>query len=629
MTQQDKTDTPLPETEASLQFRLVVAVILVTLVTAAVALGLHYYFSRTMALDSAMARYQQTASATRDYLKNLDNNAAQTARVLAQYPQLVAGDWVNPATLPLFAEVMRNNPVMYAVYIGFNNGDVFELVNLNSSEAVRRHLKAAPADRWVVISVRGKGDQRRRRFEFYDGQMQQTFAREEISDYNASQRLWFTSAQSGTVHKTQPYLFQHLQAPGQSYSIRVAGGKAVLAVDIAFSTLAAHLRSQPLSLDGEIYLYQQSGEIIASNSSVWNEDRLPDTGPFALSEAQENYIKSLGRLRISNETDWPPIDFAVSAEPRGYSIDLLRLIAQMTGLNIEFVNGYAWPELMELFRRKELDILQPVLSRQALPGVMTQAFLQLPYVLAQRAQDAEIQDLQQLNGKILAIPAGWSVAQVIRSNYPQITLLSTTNTREALEAVKQGRADAALDMELILRNTADQYFIGDLRFSKQVTGTGLLPQGLKLLLQDELAPLAAILDQVLASITPEARAFLQEKWLAADENERKIMPVVVPYEQLITMAHNSTSQNRLEKTHINGREHYIFASSFDHFQSPREHLAFVISEERLFAASSREIWWSVLIIAAVWLLSMPLILLFFVFRPLRNFHSAVAADNHD
>jgi ABC-type amino acid transport substrate-binding protein len=621
---QDKTDNPYPLSAAALQFRLIVAVVLVTLITAAVALSLHYYFSRAMVLDSAMARYQQTVSATRDYLRNLDNNALQTTRALAQYPQLVEGQWVNRATPQLFAEVMRNNPVLYAIYIGFENGDVYELVNLNSSDAVRRQLKAAPSDRWVVITVTGKGDQRRRRFEFYDLHMQQTFARDEASDYNASQRLWYTSAQSGSVNKTQPYLFQHLQAPGQSYSTRIAGGQAVLAVDIAFSTLAAHLRSQPLSLDGEIYLYQQSGEIIASNAERWNEDRLPPADLFTLSEAQTRYIDSLGLLRISNETDWPPIDFAVSAEPRGYSIDLLRLIAQMTGLNIEFVNGYAWPELMELFRRKELEILQPVLSRQQLPGVMTQSFLQLPYAVVQRPENAEINDLQQLNGKILAIPAGWSVINVIRNNYPQITLLDIANTREALEAVKQGRADAALDMELILRKTADQYFINGLRFSQQIGGLELLPQGLKLLLQEDLHPLAAILDQVLAAIRPQTWQFLQDKWLAGEDASRSAVPAVVPYPQLLSMTRHNALQNRLEKTTINGAEYYIFASSFEHKQSTREHFAFVISAQRLFAGSSREVWWSVLIIAAVWLLLIPPVLLLLVLRPLRHFGS----DNH-
>jgi hypothetical protein len=90
------------------------------------------------------------------------------------------------------------------------------------------------------------------------------------------------------------------------------------------------------------------------------------------------------------------------------------------------------------------------------------------------------------------------------------------------------------------------------------------------------------------------------------------------------MTRPNALQNRLEKTTINGAEYYIFASSFEHKQSTREHFAFVISAQRLFAGSSREVWWSVLIIAAVWLLLIPPVLLLLVLRPLRHFGS----DNH-
>jgi len=40
-------------------------------------------------------------------------------RILARHPNLMEQQWVHPATAELFAEVMRSNPVFYAIYIGF------------------------------------------------------------------------------------------------------------------------------------------------------------------------------------------------------------------------------------------------------------------------------------------------------------------------------------------------------------------------------------------------------------------------------------------------------------------------------------------------------------------------------
>src|SRR5690606_29229809 len=102
---------------------------------------LHYYFSRSMALSSAEARYELAATTTRDYLSGIDNRASQIVRILARHPNLMEQQWVHPATAELFAEVMRSNPVFYAIYIGFGNGDFYELVNLNTSDEDRKSTR--------------------------------------------------------------------------------------------------------------------------------------------------------------------------------------------------------------------------------------------------------------------------------------------------------------------------------------------------------------------------------------------------------------------------------------------------------------------------------------------------------
>jgi ABC-type amino acid transport substrate-binding protein len=66
-------------------------------------------------------------------------------------------------------------------------------------------------------------------------------------------------------------------------------------------------------------------------------------------------------LNVANEMDWPPFDFVDKDNlPAGYSIDLIELIAEKTGLNIQFVNGYSWNEILERFQRDEIQILPAI-----------------------------------------------------------------------------------------------------------------------------------------------------------------------------------------------------------------------------------------------------------------------------
>lgn len=260
------------------------------------------------------------------------------------------------------------------------------MVNLDTSGVVREKMQALPQDRWVVITVSGEGAERKRSYHYYDAQFRLRASRHDASDYRADNRPWFIHAGQAQVHKTEPYLFQHLQAPGQTYSMRIPGQEAVLAVDIALASLSEELVQLPENAESKVFLYQRSGELIASSEQRAVPVELPVAAPLELSEAERQWVASLPVLSVSNESDWPPFDFTVAGEPQGYAIDLLSLISQMTGLRFRYINGYNWPEFQEMFSRGELDILQPVLgtAENVRQGKMSEAFIHVPFGVLRR-----------------------------------------------------------------------------------------------------------------------------------------------------------------------------------------------------------------------------------------------------
>ncbi len=608
----------------SIRLTVVSVFILATLCTIGVAVSLQYHFSRAMAIDAALARQQLTAAGTGQYLAAVDGKAVHTARLLAKFPGLVADGWISPGARDVFAEVMRSNPIYYAIYIGFADGDFYELVNLETNPQIRSGLKAAAEDRWVAITVIGVGERRTRRFDYFDDRFQLRVSRRERSDYDASKRPWFSKANVGEVYKTPPYLFQHLQAPGQTYSIKLPTTGAVLAVDIALSSLSAYLKQQPLSEDGEIYLYRESGEIVASNrdSGPAPKDVVPAPATLTLSERQRNYVAGLGKLRVSNEMNWPPIDFAVSGEPKGYAVDLIRLLARSSHLDIEFVNGYPWTDLVNMFENGDLDILQPVFrtaDNESL-GLMSLPFLKLPYAVVTRKDAPEISRLEQLTGKTLAIPQGWSVIAAIRKQFPDIRIIETESPRQALLEVSAGNAYATLDSEAILRYTAEQFFIGDLQFHAHPdTGQLPLPDELHFVLRSDKAELMTILNAAQQALSPRQRQALADKWFGGkDLVENGQDMATVPYPQLLELL---TGENlgKLTAAVIDGRDYFIFLTALgDGFE--REYFAAVIPAQKILAESLNKVKMSLLITVSVLLLLLPVSWLFAspIVRPIRR-----------
>lgn len=608
----------------SIRLTVVSVFILATLFTTAVAIGLQYYFSRTMAIDAALSRQQLTASGTGEYLAAIDDKAVQTMRVLAKYPGLIAGETINPNARQVFAELMRSNPIYYAVYIGFANGDFYELVNLDTDPMIRDELKAAREDRWVGITVSGTGTGRIRRFDYLDDTFNRRATRRERTDFDASKRPWFVNASADSVYKTPPYLFQQLQTPGQTYSIVLPSTGAVLAVDITLLSLSTYLKNQPLSEDAEIYLYRQSGEVIASNQDIAPvRDDLPPVEPLGLNERQRRFVNGLGTLRISNEMDWPPIDFAVSGEPKGYAVDLIRLLARMTGMRIEFVNGYRWPDLVTMFSNEDLDILQPVFAsaENNKLGLLSRPVLKLPYAVVTLRGVSEVRRLEQLGGKTLALPEGWSAIPAIRDHFPDIRIVETESTREALLAVESGEAYATLDAAEILRYIAAQFFLDALQFHENLDLADLhLPESLHFVVHRDRPELLQILNAGLNALDSRLQRALAAKWFGDGESEPAARAMAtVPYPQLLEWR-DQGRLDRLSDASLDGRDSFVFITELGGNGMEKEYFAAVIPAGKVIGESLDKVKMSLMATTAVLLLLLPVSWLFAspIVRPIKR-----------
>jgi hypothetical protein len=55
----------------------------VTILTAALAIGTQYYFSKKLATQAAFSLYELSANNTRDYIASLDTQALNASKILA------------------------------------------------------------------------------------------------------------------------------------------------------------------------------------------------------------------------------------------------------------------------------------------------------------------------------------------------------------------------------------------------------------------------------------------------------------------------------------------------------------------------------------------------------------------
>ncbi len=587
--------------------------VLANILTATIAISLQYYFSKSMATESASFRYNIVAQNTRNYLATLDTKAINTAIMLSKYANLVNENWINQQgdVRQLFAQSMINNPIFYAIYIGFKNGDYYELINLDSSPIIRQKLHANDNERWIIVSITGQGATRTKRSDYYDSDFTLLKTQSVKSNYQANKRPWYIDATRNNVNKTDPYLFTHLNSPGQTYSTILPRGNAVLAVDIALDSLSQYLSKQGTSKESEIYLYKPSGEIIAS-SIKYNNDLLNNVKKLPFSKPQQQFINDSQAITISNSMDWAPIDFAVSGQPKGYAVDYVALLSQLTGLKFQYINGFSWPQLVAKFRNKDIEVLQAIYenAENKRDGTLSDPFLTIPFSLISSTSTSDISHINQLVDKKLAIAAGWSITSVLRKEYPNIEIIELATLRDVIAAVQNGEVDAGLDIGVIFEYVTDEFFIEGLKIHPNLSFSPLkFPDALHFMFQHEDHQLVDIVNHAISKVSEAQKLALSKKWLHRSPDNSSINSGIVPYEQLINPVFNALSK-QLTVTKINDINHFIFSKKITRGNGKYDIFSIVVPIDEVLGDSLYEVKLSIIITVGCLFLMLPLSWLF-------------------
>ncbi|GGA69058.1 hypothetical protein GCM10011369_08370 [Neiella marina] len=584
---------------------------LIAIVTSLVAISLQYYFSKQITVNASQQLTHQIAQQIEQSIDKMDQTASSTVSILAQHSDLVSEYQVGRKTDRFLADVLLEFNDLYAIYYGFENGDFYEIINLEANSTIRQQLNAAFEDRFIRIHIFSEQGQRWKKTDFLDEQLRLRHSHIEPSSYDARKRPWFTNASSDAVFKTKPYFFQHLKATGKTYSRVVDGATSIIAVDLTLATITEQLADTLDGIEGyassEGYIYGENGDLILANKQGAANDAFEVT-PLALSPEQVKFRDSLGTVMISNENDWAPIDFAISGEPKGFTPELFKILAEKLRLPIAFVNGYSWSELVELYLDGVIDVLQPIhrTANNIDWGIYSDPLLHMPMAIVTQSGAPVVSSLEQLNGKRLAVPRGWSILRSIEQSYPDIELVVVDSLIASLNAVKSGLADAAIDSELITTYTAKMYFLDGLAFHPGVDVSELdFDTNLRLVSADK--RLTDLFNYALTNLDDAEHAYLNNKWLAFDNGSASVEESsTVPYQELITLAKEEQYHGYLRTETIAGKDFLLFVTPTSLGPFERNYLALMLPVADVYAEGLSHVKKSITITLIILALLLPL-----------------------
>jgi polar amino acid transport system substrate-binding protein len=245
---------------------------------------------------------------------------------------------------------------------------------------------------------------------------------------------------------------------------------------------------------------------------------LPMQTAFKLTAHESKWLQQHNPLRIAIDPDFAPYEFVdENSHHKGISSDLMQLIERKLGVDFELVPTPTWEASLQLAAKRQVDIL-PLANRTE--NREKHLDFTEPYLLSQRhiitrRQRNDIQTEADLDGRILALPSGYSIISLIRDKWPNAKIKEVADIPTALQQVSFGAADATILSSGVAGYWLDRKEITNLR----VAGTLGEPSRLRIASRNDWPELSTLLTKALASIDEEQRRAIRRRWVFLDEND--------------------------------------------------------------------------------------------------------------
>jgi two-component system sensor histidine kinase EvgS len=239
-----------------------------------------------------------------------------------------------------------------------------------------------------------------------------------------------------------------------------------------------------------------------------------------LSVEEKNWINKHSIVSVGGGSDWAPFDFVDNeGKYSGLANDYLNLIADKTGLKFKVVINQ-WSHNLQNIRDKKIDLLGAVYYTQERSKYLSYS---TPYIEALDfffiRDDLDVNTLNDLNGKRIAMPKDYALEGMLKKHFPQIKIVTVSTFNDAIDTVLANRADMLYDNYAVLTYVFKKEGINTIIPFKSTRE--LRNNSIHIVTRKDEPRLASIIQKGLDAISEEEKQAVYNRWLG-EKPERKI-----------------------------------------------------------------------------------------------------------
>jgi len=257
------------------------------------------------------------------------------------------------------------------------------------------------------------------------------------------------------------------------------------------------------------------------------------TVALRLTPEEQLWLEDNPVIKLGIDRDFPPYEWIDSdGNYQGLVAEYIQLLQSRLGIEFDIIDDKPWHEIIAMAQRGELDMLSclhmsPERSEYLL---FSQPYITNPVVIVNANRFGYIGNLDNLSGKTVAVERNYHVQESLAKQYPDINLLLTDTTIEALKKVATGEADAYVGDAAYANYAIKKANLINLQFSGQTQQYNAYRIGI-----NPLHPqLQSIINKVLHNISPEERQRIEQTWMGLSINSGVSQATL--YKILLTIA---------------------------------------------------------------------------------------------
>jgi len=236
--------------------------------------------------------------------------------------------------------------------------------------------------------------------------------------------------------------------------------------------------------------------------------------PLQLSPDEQAWLRAHPVVRTRISPSYPPFEFLEKNAYQGMAYDYLQLISGRIGIRIEPVTGISWKDTLEQIKsRSGIDLIVLITRDKARDNFIefTRDYISFPEVIFTRKDSHFISGIKDLYGATVATENSFIEIDYLKRDIPQVKIIETGTTEEALGQVATGKADAYLGNLAVASYLIEKKGLVDLK----VAAPSPYPEDAYAMgVRKDWPELARIIDKGLATISADEHRQIRQKWLS-------------------------------------------------------------------------------------------------------------------